>query len=259
VIDLISVFAASVVGSLHCAGMCGGFSAVLGGFPHPRRAWLAHHTTRVVAYAALGALAGSVGAGLDRAATVAGVQSIAGPLAGASLIVIALQVLWRGEVGPAVAPVRIRTPDERPSIHRRIQTGLARGGRRRDAVGAASTGLLAAALPCGWLWSFVLVAAAAGSATRGAAVMAVFGLGSVPTLVAAGWIARRVIQRLGRWAPRVGAMAMLAIGVATAVGWGGRIPTRELAPSTAASDGGLPGEAPCHGAQPEAPGEEPSR
>ncbi|MBE7450024.1 MAG: sulfite exporter TauE/SafE family protein [Kofleriaceae bacterium] len=50
--------------------------------------------------------------------------------------------------------------------------GSAGGGGAR--ARAALLGLLSAALPCGWLWAFVVVAAGTGSPVGGALVMTAF-------------------------------------------------------------------------------------
>ena len=61
-----AVFGASLVGSLHCAGMCGGFVACLCGGPSKvGSAHLAYHAGRGVGYLTLGALAGLLGATLQ--------------------------------------------------------------------------------------------------------------------------------------------------------------------------------------------------
>ena len=82
-----TVFMASLAGSLHCAGMCGGFVAFYSGTEPGRRGrrYLAHLTYnggRLTSYLILGALAGLLGAAVDLAGSMAGVQRFAAIAAG---------------------------------------------------------------------------------------------------------------------------------------------------------------------------------
>ena len=97
-----AVFVASLVGSLHCAGMCGGLVAfyaggamgtgaaagagVTRGGGTARGGWAAHAAYslgRLIVYAAIGALAGTLGAALDGiGGTLVGVQRVAAVVAG---------------------------------------------------------------------------------------------------------------------------------------------------------------------------------
>ena len=71
-----AIFLASVLGSFHCAGMCGAFLAVASGAPGGRakRQVLlqgAYHAGRLVSYTALGAAAGAAGGLVDLGGTLA--------------------------------------------------------------------------------------------------------------------------------------------------------------------------------------------
>jgi sulfite exporter TauE/SafE len=61
----LSIVAASVLGSLHCVGMCGGlvsfYAADDAGSPSRAAPHALYHSMRLVAYAALGAAAVGVG------------------------------------------------------------------------------------------------------------------------------------------------------------------------------------------------------
>ena len=78
----------------------------------------------------------------------------------------------------------------------------------------ASTGLLGvlwALLPCGLLYSALLVAALSGSAADGAGVMALFALGSGVSLMAGPWLWLRVRgPSSGQWAIRIAGLALFA-------------------------------------------------
>ena len=229
----LGVLGASLVGSLHCAAMCGGFACLYGSdasSPSGTRAALArsplaghvaYHSGRLAAYTTLGAVAGAFGAGLDRAGELAGVQRAAGWMAGALLLVWGLALLAQAlDVRFLPTLVRGQVPDR---AARTIGGVLLRVQQRSHTTRAALLGLLTGALPCGWLYAFVVSAGGTGSAWRGAAFMALFWTGTVPALVAIAVSARRATGALQRRLPLVSALLVIAFGVAAL---GGRLGAR---------------------------------
>ncbi|MFV8753569.1 sulfite exporter TauE/SafE family protein [Nannocystaceae bacterium ST9] len=262
-----AIFLASMLGSLHCVGMCGGFVAVVAGAGprEDRRRFaptLVYQATRGGTYVLLGALAGLLGAGLEQGGALLGLQRIAGPLMGLSLIVLAIASLW-----PRRAPV----PDplislgarrgERVGLLARARLSLTRSLRERGLRASAAAGLLTALLPCGWLWAYLLFAAGTGSPPRGAFAMLVFWAGSLPALLGVGLLAGELGRRLGRHAPRISAALMLTLGLLSLAGKLGPMPTHEPTTSEVASEPATrepantepantepapPRDAPCH-------------
>ena len=88
---LLSVLGASLLGSVHCAAMCGGFVCLYSGTGSARQTGAAPHAAynagRLFSYLLLGALAGSVGHGVDRIGGVAGIGRLAAIIAGALMVV----------------------------------------------------------------------------------------------------------------------------------------------------------------------------
>jgi hypothetical protein len=75
-------------------------------------------------------------------------------------------------------------------------------------------------LPCGWLWAFVVAAAGTASPWTGAAVMAVFWLGTVPAMTGVLAFGGPVIDRVRRRLPAISAGVLIVLGLATlAVRW----------------------------------------
>jgi hypothetical protein len=229
-----TVLVASLVGSLHCVGMCGPFVAFYAGGDASRgtRRLLSHaaySAGRLAAYAALGLAAGSVGAALNLAGSLAGFQRVAAVVAGAVMIA------WGG-----LSLLRLRGVRMLPA-----RTGSAAWLQRAFRVvadappvlRAGSVGLLSGLLPCGWLWAFLVAAAGTGSAVGGAAVMAAFWLGTVPALVAAGLGAQLLAAPLRRHVPAVTAVLLVALGIFAIVSRptsvARAVAARELMPATA--------------------------
>lgn len=231
--SLLAVFVASVLGSVHCVAMCGAFATVAAtGGGGGRAAWrptLTYQAGRLLGYLGLGAAAGGLGAGLDVAGeTLLGLQRAAGLLTGAVLVTMALAALWPRRAGrrswiAGESLVTLRSGRARGRSGRRWLAGALRRG---DAMGAGVVGLGSALLPCGWLWGYVLVAAATGAVLPAMAVMLAFWAGGLPALlsvglaagVAAGAVASSLRRRLGPYAPRIVAVVMLALGVLALAG-----------------------------------------
>ena len=211
-----TVFLASLLGSLHCAGMCGAFVAFAVGSPATpggRAACAAgYHGGRLVTYALLGAIAGSLGAALDWGGSMLGLSRIAAVMAGAMMIGFGVVTLLR------LRGVRLSVL--------RPPAGLARfvGAGQRFAMGfrplprATLIGLLTTLLPCGWLWAFAITAAGTGSAAWGAATMAVFWLGTLPVLVTLGLGVQKLSGALGPRLPAMTAVALVVVGLLTVIG-----------------------------------------
>ena len=76
-------------------------------------------------------------------------------------------------------------------------------------------GLLWGWLPCGLVYSVLLAAAFAGSAVRGSATMAAFGLGTLPAMLGLSYAGRRLLPKDDTFARLLGAV-IVACGLWTA-------------------------------------------
>jgi len=214
-----SVVVASVLGSLHCVGMCGGLVSFYAGGEAASSGtrWGAHaayHLTRLVAYTVLGASAGAFGAALDRAGAGVGMADL-GALAAASVILFwgAQKLLARAgrarllQIGSAPSVWR--------SLLRRLETAFAtlaqRARQRPPAIRAGMLGLSSALLPCGWLYGFVVMAAGTGSWDRGALLLGAFWVGTVPALLGLGLGVERLSQSLRDHVPRLSVALLLLV------------------------------------------------
>lgn len=215
---LAAILLASLVGSPHCAGMCGGLMLYALGAdreqPRGRRVRLqaAYHSGRLASYLALGAGAGAVGAAVDFGGHFAGMQRAAAVTAGVLMIGFGLVMLARAaglRTGHLSLPGPVRRAFER--AHRFAFT-LRPTGR------ALTIGLLTALLPCGWLYAFAFTAAGTASPFWGAAVMGVFWVGTVPLMATLGAGIQLLTGRLHARLPVITAMAVTGVGVYTALG-----------------------------------------
>lgn len=212
---LAGILLASLLGSIHCAGMCGPFTCLYAG---PRGdapkfgTHAAYNGGRLVSYVVLGTIAGTIGARVDDLGRFAGVAHLAAIIAGC------LMVAWAAATIGSTFGMRVPFSFA-PDWARRTLGGVLISASRQPAeVRALLVGLLTTLLPCGWLYTFVVVAGSTGSALAGATVMAVFWIGTVPMLLAIGVGAARLLGPLGRRLPVVGATFVLVLGLLTIAG-----------------------------------------
>lgn len=210
---LLPVFAASLLGSLHCAGMCGGLVCFFSNPSQRQRQWTSHtayHGGRLVSYLLLGGAAGALGSGLDRLGVLGGVGRLAGTAAGVLMIGWGLAQLW------TTGRRRALTPDS--AAGRWITPILTRLGSKPPVVRAGLLGLLTTMIPCGWLYGYGAVAAGTGSVSGGAMVMAAFWLGTVPALAAVGIVTSRLAGVTRQRVPLVTASVLIVLGLFTLTG-----------------------------------------
>jgi sulfite exporter TauE/SafE len=195
---LLAAFVAGLVGSSHCLGMCGGIAAALGMGTAGRDAGagralgraLLYNGGRIASYAVAGTLAGGIGFILGQALHAPAAILVMRVLTGAVLMAIGLQVAFN---------LRLLRPLETVGMHawRRVAPLATRLMGNRSAGGTILLGALWGWMPCGLVYGMLVAAAATGGPGTGAALMAVFGLGTAPAMVATGALASR-FQRLHR-------------------------------------------------------------
>lgn len=207
----LAIVGASVVGSLHCAGMCGPFLAFALGLSDPGvsrpKAQAAYHLGRLSTYATLGAIAGLLGRALDLSAGAVGLNHAAVTLAAVTMIVFGGASLARsaGTRIPAIRAPRV--------VERAFRRGCDAAMRVPPLHRAAIVGMLTTLLPCGWLYSFALVAAGTGRPDSGALVMSAFWLGTLPVMVTLGAGIQTVAGSLRRAVPALMALVIIILGL----------------------------------------------
>lgn len=174
---LTAAFVFGLAGSLHCVGMCGPLVLLLAQ-DQPSAAQLhlrqgLYYLGKTGAYALLGAVAGTLGAGLG--SLFAGMQDALSIALGVVLIGMGIGLMrntrWL-EGGGALA----RLPG--------FRAALAFFVRRRSPASTLGLGFLNGFLPCGLVYAALALAVASGSAFGGALTMTAFGLATVPALFA---------------------------------------------------------------------------
>lgn len=207
--SLVPVFVVGLLGSVHCAGMCGGIVAALSmgpAFPVPVRAAapvrapahvlvnvLAYNTGRIASYMTAGLLAGAFGGQLGAGArTLARLPALQG--AGYWLVNLMLALLGLYLMGAWTGLSRLEQGGQllwRPLL-RHGQVLLRRVGPIDGPARMLAAGGLWGWLPCGMVYSVLLTAMLGGSAVQGSLMMLAFGLGTLPMLLAMGLAGARL-------------------------------------------------------------------
>ncbi len=228
-----TIFVASLVGSLHCAGMCGAFVAIATGgidaSPQQKLyTQIAYHVGRLLTYVTLGAIAGGIGAMVDLAGDLAGIQSTAMMVAGGVMVLFGLVSLLRLS-GVKILGLRL------PAFWRAIVGSVHRKSMRFEPVTRAGLiGLSTTLLPCGWLYAFVVTAAGTGHPATGAIAMLAFWIGTLPMMVSIGFGVQTLLGHFGRKVPVMTCLLLIGVGLYTLIGRG-MIDGVALAKATAAS------------------------
>lgn len=227
---IVTVFFASLLGSLHCAGMCGAFLAIALGDGSPGggvrfSTQAAYHLGRLGTYLVLGTAAGALGGALNLASTLAGLQPVATTLAGVTVVAFGV-----------VSYLRLRgihVPLHPPKFLAKLSGhGLRLIMNRTAHVRAVAIGLLTTLLPCGWLYVFVATAGGTGSAGRGALTMIVFWAGTLPLMIALGTGVRSAFGAFAARIPALTCGAMIVFGIFTLTGRLNLVPKVLLAAPT---------------------------
>jgi uncharacterized protein len=242
-----TIFVASLVGSLHCAGMCGAFVAIAtGGFDASPRQKLttqvAYHLGRLFTYVTLGGIAGALGAMVDLAGELAGVQTAATFVAGGAMVVFGVVSLMR------VSGLRLAGP-RLPAFWQSTVSHLHRRSMGFEpTTRAALIGLSTTLLPCGWLYAFVVTAAGTAHPLTGGLAMIAFWCGTLPMMVSLGVGMQSLLGRLGPKVPALTCVVLIGVGVYTLINRG-MIDGVALARSVSASTQPTNDLPPCHVAE----------
>lgn len=190
-----AAFIAGLAGSAHCMGMCGGIAASLGLGTAGERSGalrslgyaLLYNAGRIASYTVAGVIVGSVGLLAGGSLQAPGTGVVLRAITGLALVAIGLQVAFG---------LRLLQPIERLGL--RLWARIAPLARnlmaRRGAWAAFGLGALWGWLPCGLVYGMLFAALAAANPIESGGLMAAFGLGTAPAMVATGAFASRLHQ-----------------------------------------------------------------
>ena len=212
---LTTAFLAGLLGSAHCLGMCGGISGLFAlhssvrGLRRQLPMALVYNAGRIASYAMLGFAVAAVGSRFAGLTPAAGrpVRLVAGTV----IILLGLQIAFNFralgflERMGGVAWSRIS-----PAAGRLLPVN--------SLPRALGLGLLWGLIPCGLVYSVLLVAATSLRAMDGALVMLAFGIGTTPAMLLTGLGAAHLAQLMQDRRTRLGAgLLIIMLGILTLI------------------------------------------
>jgi len=206
-----AAFVTGLLGSAHCFGMCAGISGLFAVNANiqslktqvPKA--ITYNTGRVISYAFLGVVVALLGKG-----AVDSIPALGPPVrlaSGILIILVGLQLAFNWRL---LAPLETAGA----KIWQRIAPaakGLVPVETLPQALGL---GLIWGWLPCGLVYSVLLLAATTTDAAAGGLVMVAFGIGTMPAMIATGVSASKIAQFMS--GKRLGAgLLIIVLGLAT--------------------------------------------
>ena len=175
--EILAAFLVGLVGSLHCIGMCGPIAIAL---PVPDSSNFSFFTGRilynlgrVVTYSFLGAILGLLGGRI----ALAGAQQVVSIILGVVIIIaVLLPQKYKNYFAQHPVTQKLAQP---------LKENIGVLFRKGTFSAMFLIGILNGFLPCGLVYVALAGAIASGNAISGAAVMILFGLGTVPAMFAA--------------------------------------------------------------------------
>ncbi len=191
-----------LVGGPHCVAMCGAACAGIGRAAGARstQALLGFQASRMVGYALFGAFAAGSVQGLAWLGTNTAVLRPVWTMFHVAALLLGAVLLWQ-----ARQPAWIENLGQQ--VWRRARPTMVKLGPRAPMV----LGVAWALMPCGLLYSALLVASLSANALEGAAIMALFSIGTSVSLTAGPWLLLRLRgARSGGWGIRLAGLALAA-------------------------------------------------
>ena len=195
-----------LAGGPHCIAMCGAACAGIGQAAGERKtsAMWSFQAGRLFGYSCLGALAADSMQGLGWLSSQSVALRPVWTLFHVATMLLGILLLWNAQ-----QPVWLE------QAGRKIWRGARALAQGRGRGAPLIIGALWTFLPCGLLYSALLVAALTGQAIEGAVVMALFAAGSGVSLMAGPWLWLRLRgNRAGNWGVRLAGLAL-----AVSSGW----------------------------------------
>lgn len=191
-----------LAGGPHCIAMCGAACAGIGQAAGERRnaAMWTFQLGRVAGYSALGAVAAASIQGVGWLSVQTAAFRPIWTLFHVAAMLLGLLLLWTAQ-----QPVWLE------SAARRLWSGVRALAAGRGRGTPLVIGMLWTFLPCGLLYSALLVAAMTSRVWEGATVMALFALGTSVSMMAGPWVWLRLKGAgSGQWGMRLAGLALAA-------------------------------------------------
>ncbi|HRK37490.1 MAG TPA: sulfite exporter TauE/SafE family protein [Burkholderiaceae bacterium] len=198
---VLSALIMGLVGGPHCVAMCGAACAGIARVAAPRSgvALFQFQVSRLIGYAAMGAVAAGTVQGLAWFGANTAVLRPVWTMMHVAALLLGLALVWQ-----ARQPAWVEGWAQK--VWRKAKPAITAMGSKAPFVLGAGWALM----PCGLLYSALLVASLSASVLDGAVIMTAFALGTSVVLTAGPWLLLRVRGGAsGAWGIRLAGMALV--------------------------------------------------
>jgi sulfite exporter TauE/SafE len=213
---ILAALVVGLLGGVHCLGMCGGVVGTLTFNLSPKHQlspWrmlpfqLAYNLGRISSYVMIGAIMGGFAAGLTSLAPFLPLQQGLQFVAGVFMILLGIYL-----AGGWTLIVQVERLGQ--GVWQRIQPWTQKLTPVKTLPQAWLYGMVWGWLPCGLVYSVLIMALSSASASQGALVMLAFGLGTLPNLMLMGVFAF-YFTRWARmvWVKRIAGGSVVLMGL----------------------------------------------
>ncbi|NMG59117.1 sulfite exporter TauE/SafE family protein [Geitlerinema sp. P-1104] len=202
----------------HCVGMCGPLTVAFSlGQQHKGVPWRFHlllNLGRVLSYASVGVLLGTVSSTLVAGGQLAGVGSW---IRQAIVIFTGLLLIFLGlrQINPESLPNLPLLHPLKGTLHDRLSRIMNHLSFQNHGAVPLLLGICWGLIPCGFLYAAQLKAAETGDPLLGGLAMAAFGLGTAPMMMGVGLSVSRLSANRRSQLFRLGGWVTLSIGILT--------------------------------------------
>lgn len=201
----LAILAASIAGSVHCVGMCGGLMlAATGTKLHSQ---IAYHLFRWLGYLSIGAISGYLGDQLFYDWKWLPLQIFFSTIFLFLLLLAGFSYFfnWKSLV--------LKNFSNSLSFISKfgMNYGFKVGKTNGSIIRASIVGFFTVFLPCGWLYSFILLSVSTHSIIFGGVTLSVFWLGTLPALMSSRIIIQGVMSKIGVSGTRAISILMITV------------------------------------------------
>lgn len=190
--ELMGILIASLVGSWHCAGMCGPFAGFILKKERPARIQISYHFGRLITYSTL--------------VSVFYLLSI--PVKGflGDWIIYAILIFWAVASFFDLKFLSWKVPDAILNINKKLWASS-------DILGGLALGISTTLLPCFWLYAFVGLALTRKTWIEAVTVIGIFWLGTLPALFVTHIALKRIHLEFRMYSRKVSLLLVIILSI----------------------------------------------
>lgn len=201
-----AIIAASIIGSIHCVGMCGALAMTAGA--QSRKGLANYHLGRLLGYFSVGALAGLLGSEFINS-EMKYISLVSTVILSASFLIIGFNIIRKGQF-------HIKQPAFLNLFYQN-RVGRILESKTSHSVSSFLIGLLSPLLPCGWLYGFILIAVATNNPLWGGILLTSFWIGTLPALSGISLLVKNPIKHFNGKASIYIGFFLIFIGISSLV------------------------------------------